>query len=269
MSLGSFLGGIAGATFGAVGAAAGAIAGNNISKGKDIFGRGTAGPGQTYNYRTISDIDLSKENPELWKRIQSQDQIISEARRLYETRRQGMTDFERSQVEDARQNARAQLGGSGLVGTSLGIAAENDAANRLRNQVMDRIYNEQQGLFNQYAGQSGRGFDMTNIGQQGILQQDARQIGLRAGYDQQEQARQNGMLGGLFQLGGTAAGAVFGGPGGAAVGKQVGGAAAGAVAPSSSGSYASSLSPNGAGSFIGQNYNQAFTPNWGYINGTV
>ena len=86
MSLGSFLGGIAGATFGAVGAAAGAIAGNNISKGKDIFGRGTAGPGQTYNYRTISDIDLSKENPELWKRIQSQDQIYPKNRAINQGR---------------------------------------------------------------------------------------------------------------------------------------------------------------------------------------
>lgn len=265
MSLGSWLGAAAGATFGVVGAAAGALAGSNLSKGKNIFGQGTAGPGQTYNYRTISDIDLSKENPELWKRIQSQDQIISEARKLYETRRQGMTDFERSQVEDARQNARAQLGGSGLVGTSLGISAENDAANRLRNQVMDRIYNEQQGLFNQYAGQSGRGFDMTNIGQQGILQQDARQIQLRAGYDQQEQARQNGMIGGLFQLGGTAAGAAFGGPGGASIGSQAGKAVGGSV----SGGYSAPLSPSGpgSGSFIGQNYNQAFTPNYGYING--
>lgn len=236
-----------------IGGALGGIGGLAVGS---MFDSPTSGPGLTYNYRSVKDVDLSKENPELWKRIQSQDQIIQEARAMYEQRRKGMTDFEKQQLEDTKAEVRGQLAGSGLVGGSIGLAAEQNAANRYRNQILDRIYNEQQGLFNQYAGQSQLGFNMTNIGQQGVLEQLNRQIGLRAGADQAEMARQSNMLGGLMSIGGTVAGAAIGGPGGALAGKQ----AAGQIAPMSYPSPAPS--GPGAQTFTGIDYHQGFTPQY-------
>lgn len=110
---------------------------------------------------SYSDIDLAKEDPELYKRIQQNDALIRQYQQAYDMRRAGMTDMEGRGLNSSISQLGSQQANLGLLGTSTGAAQMADYQNQLRGAIQDRAYREQMGLLQGLSGQQNQGYNMT------------------------------------------------------------------------------------------------------------
>ncbi len=151
---------------------------------------------------TFADIDLAKENPELYGRLQQQDALIKQAQSLYDQRRQSITPNEDRMYRDyLAQNGR-NLQGSGLAGTSDGMALANNAARTYQDQLADRIYKEKLGLFDNLQNTSVRGYDMNRQALGDVMQTKNAQMGVNENYLNNSNQMWSGLFnGGLSALG--------------------------------------------------------------------
>lgn len=196
------LGGAAsGAGIGAtVGGPYGAIAGGAIGGLLGLFNGNDSSPSSPL----FSDINLARDNPQLWAEIQKNNALISEAQRMYNNRRQGMTYGEKMGLEDALANQRSQQAYQGTLGSSVGVGQQAMLEARLRDSIANRALQEQQALYNQYAQAQGRGYEMTRQGIMDVMGQNQGAYN-QARADEQASNQFYGSLlgGGLQMLGGA------------------------------------------------------------------
>ncbi len=151
---------------------------------------------------TFADIDLAKENPQLYGRLQQQDALIKQAQGLYDQRRQSITPNEDRMYRDyLAQNGR-NLQGSGLAGTSDGMALANNAARTYQDQLADRIYKEKLGLFDNLQNASNQGYNMNRQALGDVMQAKNAQMGVNENYLNNSNQMWSGLFnGGLSALG--------------------------------------------------------------------
>lgn len=144
-----------------------------------------------------SDIDLKKDNPELWKQLQELKALTSEYERLYSQRRQGQTAAEKIQVEDSRSQLKDQLSNRGLVGSSAGAGMMGDYEARLQAAIAERAFQEEQQLLAALQNSRASYMNMLTGGQQMAMQPMMAEYGAQMGEDQ----ARNQFFSGLFNSG--------------------------------------------------------------------
>lgn len=102
---------------------------------------------------SFADINLKNENPELYAELMRLQAMSDQAEAMYNQRRAGMTYSERQGLEEAMGNQAQQQANQGLLGSSAGAAMQADAEARLRDQIQQRAFQEQQALFGNMAQQ--------------------------------------------------------------------------------------------------------------------
>lgn len=142
MGLFSTLGGIGGAALGSFGGWGGAIAGYGAGSGLG----GLADGSDPYKAPSFSDVDLKTANPELWAQLQKELALADESERLYNQRQQGMNYQERTGLNEALSGAAHRQANMGQLGSAVGNAQMADAEARLRSNIAQRAFGEQQQL---------------------------------------------------------------------------------------------------------------------------
>jgi len=106
-----------------------------------------------YQSRSFADINLRKENPELYQELMNMKAQEKVAMDNYYARRGGQLSVdERAQVNQAMGNQAQALQARGLAGTSIGMASQEAAEARIRQELLDRSYKESLGYLDQAHG---------------------------------------------------------------------------------------------------------------------
>ncbi len=139
-AVGGTVGAVAGSYFGPVGTVAGGALGGAVG---GLFDESDVGP---YKSPSFSDIDLAKENPELYAELMKVSAAADEAQALYDQRNRGMSNLEAQQYASAKSNSEARLANQGLLGTSAGSSAQAGVEQQVLAQIAARAVQEQQAL---------------------------------------------------------------------------------------------------------------------------
>lgn len=146
---------------------------------------------------TYADINLQRDNPDLWRELQQLQAMSKEYERLYARRQMGPTAQEKAQAEQGRSRNEEQLATRGMLGSSTGNRLQADYNAQIMNAIQQRAFQEQQQLLaaqmqakQAYAQQFGQA-------QQGALQAAMGQFQNK----QQGHQAQNQFFGGLFNAG--------------------------------------------------------------------
>lgn len=157
---------------------------------KNMFSKGPHVP-------TLADINLQRDNPELWKELENLRAMTGEMERMYGERRQGATSGEMAGQAKARSSMNEQLGNLGLVGSSAGASAMGAFEAQQQDALQQRIFQEQMALM-----------QAQQQAQQNYIQSfdNAQRTALGVGQSQvqdhrQEQQGQNQFFGGLVNAG--------------------------------------------------------------------
>lgn len=113
-----------------------------VSTGAGLLGSLFGGDDPSY-----SSIDLARDNPELYRLLQKNAELIKQGQAAYDMRNRGMTDLEKRGIDSTKSDLGAQQASLGLLGTSQGNAQMADAESRLREQIAARAFQESQALF--------------------------------------------------------------------------------------------------------------------------
>lgn len=160
MSFWNALGAIGGGTIGGVfGGPMGALAGASLGGGLG----GLFGGNDVPNAPRLSDVDLERDAPELYKRLREQDAQVQEALRLYNERRSGPTAQEQRQLGQQDSQTFSSLNNQGMLGSSdayaiqannhqQGLDAIRDRAFREQAALLGGVQNAQQGLYQNTLG---------------------------------------------------------------------------------------------------------------------
>jgi len=181
-------GGIAGGIFGGPGGAvAGYGAGGAIS---GAFKRDPKMP-------SLADVNLARDNPELWKQLQELKAMNFELDRQYAQRREGATAGEISQMGEARSQAYERQGNQGLIGSSTGAGLMGKQEAEMQNALQERIFRERQAMLQ--ASMQGR---QNYLGQLQGAQQNAL-AGMQGQVQNQiaNDAARNQFYSGIFNAG--------------------------------------------------------------------
>jgi len=132
-----------------------------------------------------SDIDLAKDNPELYKQIQANQALLAQANAAYQARRSGVTASEQMARSQAMAQTQNGLASQGLLGTSYGLSSATDQNNKLNASLQDRIYQEQLGLMQNAQNQGQTVYNQTKGALDDVMAakqgQSAQQTGLYSG----------------------------------------------------------------------------------------
>ena len=135
-----------------------------------IVGAGLLGAGALGKWATSKDVkapggidmaDLQRVNPALFKEVMQNEARINEARNILESRRRTATAQEVQAMADARNALVNQQAQMGLAGTSAGAGQQGDMEARLRAQIADRAFQEEQ-MYRQQLDQARQQAQMSN-----------------------------------------------------------------------------------------------------------
>ena len=201
--LGTGLGAVGGSFFGPAGTMAGAAIGGGAG---GLFDSNDVGP---YRSPSFADIDLAKENPELYAELMKVSAAADQAQRLYDQRNRGMNEMEVQQLAAGRANMSNNLANRGLLGTSAGLAAETGAEGQIRAQIAARAFQEQQALA-QAAQQAHQGLFQDYMQAQNQVMNPMHQAA-QANWENQNAINQgnNQFYGGLINGGMSLAGNMY------------------------------------------------------------
>lgn len=165
MSLGNILGAVGGGTLGGLfGGPMGALAGAGIGGGLG----GLFGGNDLPNAPSLSDVNLERDAPELYKRLKEQDAQVQEALRLYNERRSGPTAQEQRQISQQDSGTQSQLNNQGMLGSSDGYLVAANAHQNALDAVRDRAFREQQSLLQGVQG-AQQGLYQNTLGAYGAV----------------------------------------------------------------------------------------------------
>lgn len=155
-SKGAVGGGLTGAATGAALGSAVPVIGTAIGAGAGALLGGIGGylsapdaPQSLYNY---SDIDLARDNPELYRQIKELEGQRDQLKQELASRQAGMNLVEARGLQDQRAQTANQLAGQGLLGSSAGIGAQNNAEAAIRAQIQQNAFAQRQALNGQILG---------------------------------------------------------------------------------------------------------------------
>jgi len=178
-SLGFSIGGPWGA---AIGGAAGGLLG--------IFAGSGDGP-------SLADVDLQRDNPDLWRELQQLQAMSMQYERLYAQRRMGPTAQERSQVQEGRGRMEEQQATLGMAGSSTGSRIMGEYNNQAMAAIQQRAFQEQQQLLAAQMQSKQMYAQQLAQGQQNALQSKMGQFQNQ----QQNSADRNQFMSGLVNAG--------------------------------------------------------------------
>lgn len=193
-----------GATGAGIGASFGGPIGAGVGGGLGLLAGLFMGGDQEvepYQAPSFSDINLKKENPDLYKELMVLKQQETMAEDAYNARRAGPTALEQQQIRDAQAGAASNASARGLLGTSVGQSSQQSAENRIRNEIMDRAYQEAQqlqGVANQRQLQYMQGLGGA---QNAVMQNKLHEAEINHGQAIQEDQAGNQFYSGLFNAG--------------------------------------------------------------------
>lgn len=145
---GAIAGGAAGAYFGGpAGAVAGAGVGGAIG---GQFDKKTK-----YKSPSFADIDLARDNPQLYAQLMKQEEILAQYEALYNQRSTGPSLSEQRMRDQSLDAMRGQAASRGMLGGSTSFLNEMDFGERYNDQIAQRIFQEQQALLGARAAQQG------------------------------------------------------------------------------------------------------------------
>lgn len=198
--------GVSGAAGGAgLGMSFGGPVGAGIGAGLGLLGGFLGGSDSDITAPSFADINLAKENPDLFARLQQQESFVNEAKKLYDKRRQGMTPLEDQQMQNQLKDVGRQTALGGIAGGSEAYAISANAQRDAQNNIANRIYNEQNGLFQQY-GQAQNGlYNNTRSALGDVMGQRMSQLGIQ----ENNLSNSNQMWGGLVNGGLSALGSGY------------------------------------------------------------
>lgn len=148
------------------------------------------------------DIDLKNENPELYQELLKMRLQANEAEKMYNARRQGMTDLEQRELGQDRSHQEQVLANQGLLGTSVGndMAADYDA--KLRGSIAERALREQQALYSNMVSARQNEIGDFRQAQNDIVQAKTGKAQTNFAANRENQAAQNQFISGV--VGGAA-----------------------------------------------------------------
>lgn len=146
---------------------------------------------------TLSDVNLARDNPELWKELQGLEALVGEYDRQYAQRKQGATAGELAGVAEGRGHYAEQLGNLGLTGSTAGAQLQGAHEAKMQDALMNRIAQERQQLLAQlFQAKQAYASAFAN-GQQGVL----ASLQGRANAHNQDQESQNQFYSGIGNAG--------------------------------------------------------------------
>lgn len=98
---------------------------------------------------TYRDVNLARQNPDLWKQLQELQTMSAELDKQYKNRQQGATAGEMANIAQARGQAYERQGNQGLIGSSAGSSMMGRQEAEMQNALQQRIRQEQQALLAQ------------------------------------------------------------------------------------------------------------------------
>lgn len=134
-----------GATGASIGAGVGGPVGAAIGGGIGLIGglfAGSDSEPDPYVAPSFADINLQRDNPELYAELQQLKQQEKLQTQLYQARIAGPTVLERAQESDAANATAANSQARGQLGTSVGNSAREASADRIRQMIQERAMQE-------------------------------------------------------------------------------------------------------------------------------
>jgi hypothetical protein len=192
------------------GAASGAAAGTAVAPGwGTAIGAGVGaitgglfGGHKSYQSPHFSDIDLQRENPELWAQLQSLGAMADHAEALYNQKVQNDAIDQARQVGQGVASVNDRLAHSGLLGTSAGLSNASDSESRLRTAIAQKAYMEQQQALQQAQSLRSNYLNQYSAAQQGAMAPLQQQAQINFQNDNANSAARNQFIsGGLSALG--------------------------------------------------------------------
>lgn len=146
---------------------------------------------------SLADVDLARDNPDLWKQLQQLQSMNRELDTMYRTRRAGATASELAQLGAGRSQLSDQLATRGLVGSSAGSQQQAAAEAQMQAAIQQRAYQEMMQLM-QARQQAEQQYtqNFSNAQQQALA---SKFPGYQA--QMQNNAERNQFYGGLFGAG--------------------------------------------------------------------
>lgn len=158
-----------------------------------IFGRGDPGPFPDFSMSpeamkqlSYSGINLERENPELYREIMRNNQMISDAQQILNSRRQGPSPQEQRMMQERQAGAASQMASAGMAGTPLSQLAMQEMDIRGQQAAQERAFQESMGMQQNIQGLAGRGYDMRRGAMQDVM---GAQAGNRQNALMMDQAR--------------------------------------------------------------------------------
>lgn len=164
---------------------------------------------------SFSDINLSRDNPQMYAELQKNAALIQQAQDILNSRSAGMTALEQRNMQQTMGDYSSRLASQGLIGDPVAEQARADQENKIHQQAAENAYNQRaqmmgqlssmnQGQLSATQGALGQVMNANEANRQASLNRDAlingRQMqGYQAGMDQYN--TQQGMYGGLLSGG--------------------------------------------------------------------
>lgn len=154
-----------------------------------------------YNSPHFADVNLERENPELWQELQNLNAVVAQMQSAYDARKSGLNSMERGQLNEGRSNLDARLSNQGLLGTSAGMALESDLNNRAFTAANDRSDSQANALLAQLLSARHGYLGAFGSAQNALLNNKQDEAKTRYGAGQAEDQAQNQFFSGLFNAG--------------------------------------------------------------------
>lgn len=152
---------------------------------------------------SLSDVNLQRDNPELYQQLQQMQSVVGEYQNAYNQRRQGATAGELAGMAQSRAADSSRMGNLGLIGSSAGQSMMGGFEAQQQNALQQRIFQErQQALQGLQGAQQNYTSALGNAQSQDLQALMGQHQGNLAGQTAQNQFF-SGMLGSGLNLYGT------------------------------------------------------------------
>lgn len=151
----------------------------------------------------LSDIDLARDNPELFQELQRLRRLVQQSEAMYNARRAGMSRSEQLDMERQLGGVNERLASQGLLGSSVGASQRAEAEQAMRDALARRVFDESQALYGNMSNMASNAFNATRQGLGDVMNARLAQY-------QQDMANQtarnqffSGLMGSGLNLAGT------------------------------------------------------------------
>ena len=146
---------------------------------------------------SFADVDLQRDNPDLWAELQNLEAMSQQYEKMYNARMQGPTMGERAQVEQGRSRLEEQQKTRGMGGSSAGARMMGEYNNQAMSSIQQRAFEEAMSLLSAQQNVSQARSQGILSGQNAIVNQGNQQVQNQIGSD----TARNQFMSGLINTG--------------------------------------------------------------------